>query len=196
MLSIGGVIIPFGVGWVVSRELAITFDGTSLVLLFRHFELDMGNRSLSFSDLRQILPEVYRLRDEGYTQTGSWDLMQTCEHLADWMSFPLDGFPKQPWFIAWMFPIMRLTFGKSSLRKILTTGEMGKGMPTMPETVYKAGGSLDKAIERLAASIERLSDSQGPFHPSPVFGKLGKEELVRLQLVHCGHHLAFLNPNR
>jgi hypothetical protein len=95
-----------------------------------------------------------------------------------------------------MFPIMRLTIGKSSLRKILTTGEMGKGMPTMPETVYKAGGSLDKAIERLAKSVERLADSQGPFYPSPVFGKLDKEKLVLLQLVHCSHHLALLNPKR
>lgn len=53
----------------------------------------MENRSLRFSELQQVMPEVYRLRDQGYTQSGSWDLTQACQHLADWMSFPFDGFP-------------------------------------------------------------------------------------------------------
>ena len=156
----------------------------------------MENRSLSFSDLRQVMPEVYRLRDHGYTQTGSWDLVQTCDHLADWMSFPIDGFPKAPWFIGWMFPLLRLTVGKSALKKILATGEMGRGTPTMPETVYKAGGNPEKAIERLAKSLERLSGAKSPIHPSPIFGVMTKEQLVRLQLIHCAHHLGFLIPKR
>ncbi|MFN7737931.1 MAG: DUF1569 domain-containing protein [Pirellula sp.] len=156
----------------------------------------MENRSLRFSDLSQVMPEVFRLRDQGYTQTGSWDLVQTCNHLADWMSFPFDGFPKPPWFISWMFPLMRLTVGKSALKKILATGVMGKGMPTMPETVYKAGGNPEEAIDRLAKSLERLSVAKNAIYPSPVFGTMSREELVRLQLVHCGHHLEFLVPKQ
>ena len=156
----------------------------------------MEDRRLSFSEVQQVMPEVYRLRDQGYTQMGSWDLTQTCEHLADWMSFPFDGFPKPPWFIAWMFPIMRLTVGKSSLKRILATGEMGRGVPTMPETVYSVGRSPEKAIERLARSLERLRISEEPIYPSPVFGAMTKEELSRLQLVHCSHHLGFLKPKQ
>lgn len=91
---------------------------------------------------------------------------------------------------------MRITIGKSSLRKILKSGEMGKGMPTMPETVHKAGENPDQPIERLAKSIDRLSSAQEPTYPSPVFGKMSKEELVRLQLIHCTHHLGFLIPKQ
>ena len=95
----------------------------------KKFQYDMDDRSLSFSELQQVMPEVYRLLDQGYTQMGSWDLTQTCEHLADWMSFPFDGFPKPPWFIAWMFPIKRLTVGKSSLKRIPATGaKCGQGL--------------------------------------------------------------------
>lgn len=156
----------------------------------------MKNRTLSFVELQQVMPEVYRLRDQGYTRMGSWDLVQTCEHLADWMSFSCDGFPRPPWFIAWMFPLVRLTVGKSALKKILKAGSMGAGMPTMPETVYEAGGSQEQAIERLARSLERLSEAKGALYPSPVFGAMTKEELVRLQLVHCAHHLGFLIPKQ
>jgi hypothetical protein len=71
---------------------------------------------------------------------------------------------------------------------------MSQGTPTMPETVYKAGGNPEKAIERLAKSLERLSGAKSPFHPSPIFGVMTKEQLVRLQLIHCAHHLGFLIP--
>ena len=30
--------------------------------------------------------------------------------------------------------------------------------------------------------------------PSPLFGKMSRDELTRLHLIHCAHHLSFLTP--
>jgi hypothetical protein len=152
-------------------------------------------RQLSFSNLDDVMREVDRLSREGYVATGNWDLGQICEHLADWMSFAMDGFPKPPFPIAVMLLLLRATQGKRMLRKILETGEMGQGSPTMPETVYEKESSPEKAMERLRQAIARLQASSGPFCPSPLFGSLSKEELIGLHLVHCAHHLRYLGPS-
>ena len=155
----------------------------------------MQRRDLRFSKLSEVQTDLKRLALNGYTKTAKWDLSQVAEHLADWMAFPIDGFPKTPWLVNILIGIMRVTQGKSLYKKFVRDQRMATGQPTIPTTVYPANESSAKSVERLLKSIDRLSAHRGPIHPSPLFGKLSYDELVSLQLAHCAHHLSFLVPN-
>lgn len=153
-----------------------------------------GRRTLRFEGLDAVLRDVEELRERGYDRAGNWDLAQICSHLADWMTFPLDGFPKPPVPIRAVLWAMRNTIGRRQLRKVLEAGSMPAGGPTVPQTVAKTGGDESAAIDRLRQTVARFQAHNGPLHPSPLFGALGKETATCLQLVHCAHHLSFLVP--
>lgn len=154
-----------------------------------------SRRTLRFDDLDDVVHEVESLRASGYDRAGNWDLAQTCAHLADWMRFPLDGFPRPPAPIRAVLWALRQTVGQKKLRQYLDTAAMPAGKPSMPETVAAAGGDETAAVERLRQTVARFKSHAGPLHPSPLFGPLDKETATRLQLVHCAHHLGFLIPS-
>lgn len=154
-----------------------------------------SRRTLRFNDLDEVVREVESLRASGYDRAGKWDLAQTCAHLADWMRFPLDGFPRPPAPIRAMLWALKKTVGQRKLRQYLEAGAMPSGKPTLPETVAAAGGDETVAVERLRQTVARFKAYSGPLHPSPLFGELDKETATRLQLVHCAHHLGFLVPS-
>ena len=151
-------------------------------------------RELAFRDLDDAIQDARSLHCSGYLQVGRWDLAQVCGHLADWMRFPLDGFPKPPLPIGLMLWSMRHTVGRRLLRKILQSGSMSTGGPTMLETVPPPGGDEAAAVERFEHVVARFRAHEGPFHPSPLFGDMDRDSLTRLQLTHCSHHLSFLVP--
>ena len=87
--------------------------------------------------------------ENGYVSNGNWTLGQACSHIADWMRFPLDGFPNPPWPIRAMMWVMKHTVGPGMKRKILAEGFQG-GMPTAPETVPAPGDMTDRqGVEKL-----------------------------------------------
>jgi hypothetical protein len=153
-------------------------------------------RTLIWSDLNQVLEDVENLRVSGYRSVGKWNLAQCCGHIADWMTFPLAGFPPQPWFIRAFLSLLKLTMGKAQLRKILRTRSMRSGNPTMPETVYLADTDVTEEVERLKRAVQRLQESHGPYQPSPLFGDMSREDLLDLQVIHAAHHLSFLIPQK
>ena len=158
----------------------------------------MNRRDLHFSSLEGVKSDLHKLLSNGYTKTGHWDLSQIANHLSDWMSFPMDGFPKMPFIIKILIGIMRVTQGKSLYKKFVQNQRMSIGQPTMPQTVYKPSSDSDAelhSVQRLATLIDRISTYRGPIHPSPLFGQLNYDELVALQLAHSAHHLSFLVPN-
>jgi hypothetical protein len=130
----------------------------------------------------------------GYDRAGTWDLSQVCGHLATAMEFPLDGFPHRPLPIHFTFWILRNTIGGPIVRRILRTGSMGSGAPAYKETIPAPGGDEAEAVNRLQRAVTRFQSHTGPLHPSPIFGALDHDQLNRLQLIHCAHHLAFLQP--
>ncbi len=88
---------------------------------------------------------------------------------------------------------MKLTVGKSILRKLIASGQMPTGGPTTPQSVHVARGLDDNtSVQRLKAAIQRFEQHRGELCPSPVFGLLSRETGLQLQLVHCAHHLSFL----
>jgi hypothetical protein len=151
-------------------------------------------KDLKFNDLQEVLDDLDGLVRNGYVATKNWDLSQTCEHLADWMTFPIDGFPKSPIVVSVIVGLLRVTRGRALLQKMISEQRMAYNQPTIPKTVYKPTKDFQPSVERLRKAINRLKDHPGFIHPSPLFGPLTHEELVALQLAHCAHHLSLLTP--
>ncbi len=154
----------------------------------------LERRALTFATLDEVIEDAERLRDHGCDAAGRWDLAQACLHVAEWMRFPLDGFPKAAFPVNGILWLLRHTAGRRILRRATAGGAMPAGGPTDPRTVFRPGGDPVAAVAKLSQCVERLKLSQGPFHPSPLFGALDKETLVKLNLAHAALHLSFLIP--
>lgn len=153
-----------------------------------------ARRSLTFRDLDDIIRDIETLHAHGYDRAGNWGLTQVCRHLADWMRFPLDGFPKNPWPVRLILSAMKVTVGRKALRDILKNGSMPSGKPTLPQTVASPTADDDKAVAEIREIVSRFKRHNGPVHPSPLFGEMDLATATRLQLIHCAHHLSFLVP--
>ncbi len=153
-------------------------------------------RELQFADWDAVLADL-RLLSAGCTPCGKWNLGQTVRHLNDWLRFPVEGFPKAPLPMRLMMAVMRNTVGPGMLRKIISTGKMGDGVPTAPQTVYDStddSAATEDAIRQLEEAIDLFRRHDGPICSSPVFGKMDKATAEKLQLVHFAHHLSWLSP--
>ena len=155
----------------------------------------MPARELRFENLNDLREEINRLKSENCEQTGKWNLSQICSHLECWMRFPMDGFPRPPVMIGIIMKLMKVTVGRRFFRKIMASGKMGDGAPTAPETIFRAESINDReSIEALMKTIDRFERHTGPVHESPFFGKMSIDECLKMQLIHCAHHLGFLVP--
>ncbi len=150
---------------------------------------------LKFATLAEVIERLEALQRNGYTSLGKWNLAQVCEHLSDWACYMLDGYPKVPFPISLMLWGMKITTGRSMLRKIINTGKMAAGGPTIGQTVHPAAGLDDaRSLQRFKETAERFEAHLGAFHPSPLFGELSAKDGLALHLVHCAHHVSFLAP--
>ena len=151
-------------------------------------------RNLTFASLDCIVMDAENLLAHGYDRAGNWDLAQCCGHLTEWMRFPLNGYPKVPLLLRPLMWAMRATLGKSMRNKVLSTGKFDTGGRTLNETVPPPGGDDAGAVAKLRETVERFKASTGPYHASPLFGHMTRDEWVRLNLAHTAHHLSFLIP--
>jgi hypothetical protein len=53
-------------------------------------------RELRFDRLAEAVRDAELLLSHGHDRLGRWSLGQCCGHLANWLTYPLDGFPKLP----------------------------------------------------------------------------------------------------
>jgi len=150
-------------------------------------------RKLTFASLDEVVVDAENLLAKGYERAGNWDLAQVCSHLADWLRFPIEGFPRPPLPIRMLLWTLRNTVGKAKFRQYLAEG-MPAGKPTMPQTVAQPGGDPTAAVTKLKQAVAKFKAYTGEIHPSPLFGAMNKDEAMRLQLVHCALHLSFLVP--
>jgi hypothetical protein len=151
-------------------------------------------RRLRFRDLDEAVRDAEALHAGGYRRLGRWDLSQACGHLADWMTYPVEGAPPASLPMRALMFVMRNTIAPRMLRKTLAAGEMPAGAPTFPASVPAPGGDEAAAVDRLRRAVERFQAHQGEYHPSPLFGAVSRDEANRMQLLHCAHHLGFLIP--
>lgn len=148
----------------------------------------------AFTSLEEVATHARKLEKYGYVQNGNWNLGQVCHHLACWLTYPVDGFPPQPWFVRVLLGLMRVTVGKSQLRKILSAEGMKAKLPTLPQSVSTGSEKDGVGVLELEKAIQKFTGHGGEYLPSPLFGKLDRETALKLQLVHAGHHFSFLEP--
>lgn len=157
----------------------------------------LAKRNLQFDSYEQLKEDVQELLERGYTSVGKWDLAQVCLHLNDFMTFPMDGFPKSPLVIRLILSLIRITSGRRLLDGMLKSRTMPSGKPTIPSTVYAPNMARDEdAVKTFLKTIDRWNAFTGIPIPSPVFGNMTNEEAKQLQLIHAQHHLSFLIPKR
>ena len=150
-------------------------------------------RQLRFDSLDAAVRDAEHLLTAGYERAGNWDLAQCLDHLAAWLTYPVSGFPRMPFFLRPLFALVRATMGRGMLNKYLREG-MPAGKPTMPQSVGTPGGDPAAALERFKNAAAGFEAHAGDYLPSPLFGPLSRDEALRVQLAHCAHHLSFLVP--
>lgn len=158
--------------------------------------MSLNRRELVFNDLDEVVRDVESLRANGYERAGNWNLAQICGHLTDWIRYPLDGYPSAGCVMGPLLWLMKITIGKSMKRKILATGKFKAGEPTMKNTIPPADLDEAAAVAKLTEVVKRDRNHRGELHPSPLFGRMTRDEFTRLHLIHCAHHLSFLIPKR
>src|SRR5262245_29942343 len=102
--------------------------------------MTISRRRLKFAELDDAVRDAEGLLATGYERTGNWDLAQCCHHLAEVMTFPLDGFPPFGFPMGVGVWILKVTWARRWLRKVLETGVWPTGTPTDQRTVPAAGG--------------------------------------------------------
>ena len=155
--------------------------------------MTVTRRQPSFASLDDVVRDAEHLLAVGYEKAGNWDLAQCCDHLANWLTYPVAGFPTAPLPIRMMLAVVRRTMGRQMLASYLRDG-MPAGKPTLPQSVAAPGGDPAAAVERLREAARRFEAHAGEHLPSPLFGKLTRDEALTVQLRHAAHHLSFLVP--
>ncbi len=152
-----------------------------------------GYRLVRLRSIDEYKAEVLRIghaaESSQLKSTGNWSAGQIMSHLANWISYPYEGFPirQAPFFVRWML--------RFQLRKMLRSG-MPRGV-RIPGVKGGTVGAEDiataDAASRLLVAIDRLqSDEEAPFD-SPAFGKMSHEDRILLNLRHAELHLGFLS---
>ncbi len=151
-------------------------------------------RELTFRNFDEVNADVENLRARGYSKAGNWNLAQVCGHLAMWMSFPMTGYPRTGPVMKGILWLLRNAMGKRVGRKILAADKYPPRGQTLKGTIPPATQDEAQAVAILKDTIERLERHTGVMHSSPLFGRLSRADVLRLQMIHCAHHLSHLVP--
>ena len=145
-------------------------------------------RSLTFTSLDRVMPEVDRLLLAGYTTAGNWTLGQMCNHLTQSLIWTVDGFPKlAPWFF-------RKSVGPLLLRHILKSGRFPAGV-RLPSRYLPKSDLDDRAeAEALRAALWHFASHTEALSDHPMGGTLSRGDWERFHCIHCAHHLGFAVP--
>lgn len=134
-----------------------------------------------------MLADVNQLHRFGYEKAGRWDLSQICNHLEYFIRGSLKGFPFRGWWL------IRWLLGPMLLKMILRRRGMMPGLPTPQRPLPEPGDEVE-AVERFKEIVRSFESHEGDMQPSPIFGKMTKEQWRELHVIHCAHHLSFLIP--
>ena len=148
-------------------------------------------RRIDLYTLDEVIAEISRLRESGYSTGGNWNLSQMCEHLNGTMRIGLDGGSKPfPW-------IMRVTLGNFMFwlfRNRYTRGF--NGINTLPELEPRELDAEDNAlVDQCLTTLAEARDRTAPLPPYPIASQPTVVQWQQMMTVHAQHHLEFLKPN-
>ena len=162
-------------------------------------EVDAALAALStaiqeFADSMPVVDEDWRRRPAD----DSWSSSQIVEHVARSLeesakvvAGEASGLPRLPGPLRWL---LRVVF----VRRILRGGRFPRGrtVPVLdpefgPESAEEGRRRLDEALERMVRSCRSPAASNGVVQ-SPIVGRLGLADFLRLQAGHVRHHRAQL----
>ena len=145
----------------------------------------MERRRLSYAGLADLIADVRRLRARGYDRAGTWSLEQACWHLDRILRFVMTGqrAPTTP----------EQDAARPMLERVLATGQIPSGVKA-PEPVTPPADAPAAVVDEFIADNEKFNAHRGPFSTHRLFGNVTDQELKRLHLIHCAHHLSHLVP--
>jgi hypothetical protein len=160
----------------------------------------MPRRTLNLATLDEVVAEIERLRRDGYSVGGKWNLSQICEHLTATMRMGLDGGQRMPW-------LLRKTMGAWLIRSWLKKRALRSGLPTLdrllPQTKRDGAasdaagndGADDRAaIETCIATLHEVRDFAGELPPHSMCDAIDLPTYKELCVIHAQHHLGYLLP--
>lgn len=148
----------------------------------------------SLADLRADLERLDRAHASGAVRaSGNWTPGQVFGHLASFIEFAFDGYPKElqnpPWFIRLVLKLMKRRFLYGKL-------PVGVKIPGIKDgTVGITNFPFAEGMTRLRAALARL-DAAPPDKPNPIFGSLSHQEWIAIHCRHAELHLSFLHPGQ
>ena len=148
----------------------------------------MTRRAVDFRTIDEAVAELDRLHTGGYEKGANWSLGQICNHAAIFVRGSMDGFtvPPPPWYIRLIAPIF--------VRRMLKTRKMPEGVKLPPHLLPPATVDETKEVEELKGLLRRFENWKQPLHKSNFGGYSDYETWKQIHLIHCAHHLGFLQP--
>ena len=143
-------------------------------------------RPLSFSGPRDVADEVTRLRAGPYERCGQWSLNQVCRHLDGSLTFAMRPGPHPA-------NTPQQDANRPMFDRVLASGRLPSGIGSPPAFVPPEDAD-ESAVDALLDTLRRFDEFPGPFGPHRLFGNLTRDEMRRLAMIHCAHHLSHLVP--
>ncbi len=144
---------------------------------------------MTFQSLEELDIFLLSLKTKEVTTTGNWTLAQILCHIGDSIDFFLskrEGVVSIPIFI-------QDTVGKLLFQKFLFFNKMDPGLPNPIKKGEPKNGDPKEELERVIYLSKIFYESKGPFNSHPVFGKLSKDEIIKLHLLHCSNHFSYIH---
>lgn len=151
--------------------------------------MNISKRRLDFQSADDVIGEIERLKNDGYTKLKRWNLSQICDHLTKTMEGEMNGLGfRIPW-------ILRRTVGDWITRRVLKSRSM-PSVPTLPRLRPTADQVSEdpKVIEHCLVTIRKASLFDGSLDDYPFVDDLTHEQWRQFMWIHAAHHLGFLVP--
>jgi hypothetical protein len=149
-----------------------------------------GRRKLRFETLDDVLRDAEAMAARPHRMLGNFTFGQVCAHLAILMEYSLDGFPDLP--IPLVVRLLGRLFRPVAVRMPIPAGTRPPAA-VMQAFAPPAEVSIEEGLSRLRTAIRRLQ-SEPQRHPSPLLGRLGRDDWDRVHRRHAELHLSFVAP--
>jgi hypothetical protein len=142
---------------------------------------------VSYESSDAVVVDAERLAAAGAATMGNWSLAEIIDHLATAIDLMIDGFGfVAPWYVR---AVGRAFFKRRFLERGMPPRlPFPSGGDVRP---FRAGVDVEEALAHLREATERMTRTQ-EFAPHPVFGRMPREEVLRLHLRHAELHMGFV----